>query len=200
MKQTRKAIHTQEKILQAANDLFYQHGYNGTGLDRIIAAAGVAKGSFYHHFNSKEELAAAVVDWHKELAFAEIRLDRILARTSPLKALFELVEAMLGRMRCDSEACHIRGCFFGNFALELANESERVRYKVEQVFDAIQALIQDLLTRAQAAEEIPVELDCQATAGMILSLMEGAVLLDKSSQTEARTQNALAFLHGYLNG
>ncbi len=114
-----KALATREKILRAANDLFYLHGYNATGVDRIIAEAGGTKGSFFYHFKSKEELATAVLDWHRDLAFEEIGLEGILAEPSPRTALFKLIRGMSGRMTVDSAACHVRGCFFGNFALEL---------------------------------------------------------------------------------
>jgi len=115
-----KALATREKILRAANDLFYLHGYNATGVDPIIAAAGVTKGNFFYHFKNKEALAVAVLDWHRDLAFAEIGLDRILAEDSPRTALLKLVRTMAGRMTCEDASCRIRGCFFGNFALELS--------------------------------------------------------------------------------
>lgn len=193
-----KAQVTREKILKAANDLFYLQGYNATGLDRIIAEAGVAKGNFYHHFKNKEELATAVLEWHRDLAFREIELDQILAEPSPLKALLELVTRMTGRMMCDSDVCRVRGCFFGNFALELSTGSEAVRLKVKTVFDGVRELIRDLVGKGQAVGEIRPELDPAGTAGTILSLMEGAVLLDKTSQTQRETGNAIKFIREYL--
>lgn len=193
-----KAQATREKILKAANDLFYLGGYNATGLDRIIAEAGVAKGNFYHHFKNKEELATAVLDWHRDLAFAEIELDQILAETSALQALLDLVTRMIGRMKCTSDACKIRGCFFGNFALELSTGSEAVRNKVRHIFDGIRVLIRELIEKGQNQGEIHPELEPEKTAGMILGLMEGAVLLDKTSQTEIETKNAIEFVCNYL--
>ncbi len=88
-------------------------------MDRIIADAGVTKDSFFYHFKSKEELPTAVLDWHQDLAFEEIGLERILAEPSPRTALFKLIRGMSSRMTVDSAACHVRGCFFGNFAPEL---------------------------------------------------------------------------------
>jgi TetR/AcrR family transcriptional repressor of nem operon len=194
-----KAQATREKILRAANELFYQHGYNGTGLDRIIAEAGVAKGSFYHHFKSKEGLATAVVEWHRDLAFQEIDLDRILAEPSPFLALLHLLERMTGRMMDDRGPCQVRGCLFGNLALELATTSAPVRRKLQQVFDGMRELIRDLLVRAREAGEIRIDLDPEKTAGLILGLMEGAVLLDKTSQTARETRNAVDFVRSYLS-
>lgn len=193
-----KAQATRGKILQAANDLFYQHGFNATGVDRIIAAAGVAKGNFFYHFKSKEALATAVLDWHRDLAFAEIGLQEILAEPSPGQALLVLLRRMASRMSCGTDACRVRGCFFGNFALELAVGSEPVRRKVQEIFDGIRALIRDLIEKAQAKGEVRADLDADQTAGLILGLMEGAVLLDKTHQRETEVQHALAFIASYL--
>lgn len=193
-----KALATREKILEAANGLFYDHGFNATGVDRIIAAAGVTKGNFFYHFKSKEELATAVLDWHRERAFAEIGLEELLAGSSPLQTLLALVGRMTERMFCGTDACRIRGCFFGNFALELAGGSEPVRHKVEAVFDGVRDLLRQLIERGQAQGEIRAELDPDKTAGLILSLMEGAVLLDKTHQQRCEVPDALEFVSHYL--
>ena len=44
------------RVLEAAVDLFVDQGYDGTSVAQVIAKAGVAKGGFYHHFASKEQL------------------------------------------------------------------------------------------------------------------------------------------------
>lgn len=193
-----KAQATREKILRAANDLFYLHGYNATGLDRIIAAASVTKGNFYYHFSSKEELATAVLDWHRDLALAEIGLDRIIATQSPRAAVLAMAEAMARRMTGNGDACALRGCFFGNFALELSTGSEAVRLKVKAIFDGLRELLRDLLERAVAAGEVRPGLDPERAAGTILAVMEGAVLLDKATQRISELPNALAFVEEYL--
>lgn len=193
-----KALATREKILQAANDLFYENGFNATGVDRIIADAGVTKGNFFYHFRNKEELATAVLDWHRDLAFAELGLDKLLANPSPGKALLELLHGVAGRMLSGGEVCTVRGCFFGNFALELSTGSEAVRLKVQEIFDGIRALLRDLIAKAQAAGEVRPELEPEQTAGLLLSLMEGAVLLDKTSQSEQEVRAAEAFISTYL--
>ena len=55
------------RVLQAAYDLFCREGINAVGIDRIVAAAGVAKMSLYRHFRSKEELVLAVLDLREKL-------------------------------------------------------------------------------------------------------------------------------------
>ena len=57
-----KTADTRERLLQTAADLIWTSSYHATGVDRICETAGVHKGSFYHHFESKEELAIAALD------------------------------------------------------------------------------------------------------------------------------------------
>lgn len=47
---------TEEKIVRTAIDLFKKHGYDETSLNRICAACGITKGTFYYHFNSKSDI------------------------------------------------------------------------------------------------------------------------------------------------
>jgi TetR/AcrR family transcriptional repressor of nem operon len=193
-----KAQATREKILRAANDLFYLQGYNATGLDGIIAAAGVAKGNFYHHFKTKEELAVAVLGWHRDLAMEDIGPESLFAGRTPLDALLELVRRMTGRMMCSANPGRVRGCFFGNFALELSTGSEAVRLKVNEVFAELRGLIGEVVAQGQTAGEIRPDIDPRRTAGVLLSLMEGAVLLDKVSQTPLETGALGAFIRDSL--
>ncbi len=191
---------TRRRILEAANTLFYLHGYNATGLDRIIREAGVAKGNFYHHFKSKEALAVAVLEWHRDEALREVGVEDLLRDPSPLRGLVRFLESMARRTACPDERCEVRGCFFGNFALELSAASPAVRAKLREVFNDIRGLLRRLIEAGQAAGEIRAGLDPDDAAALVLSLMEGAILLDKAAQRREQTGRAIAFVLEYLRG
>ena len=61
-----KRSQTREKIIQTASDLFYRKGYNLTGINEIIAEAGIAKATLYSHFASKEEVCVAYLQARNE--------------------------------------------------------------------------------------------------------------------------------------
>jgi len=78
------------RILSAAVDLFADHGYDATSVSQVITRAGVAKGGFYHHFASKDELLYAV---YGELINRQLEgMQRILAeKLSPAETLRRLI-------------------------------------------------------------------------------------------------------------
>ncbi len=53
---------TRDHLLDVGVELMHRNGYKATGLTEILQAAGVPKGSFYHHFGSKEDFAAAALE------------------------------------------------------------------------------------------------------------------------------------------
>ena len=66
------AISTRDQLLDCSLNLFYQHGFEAIGVDRIVKDVGVVKATFYNHFESKDELILAVVEkrdvwWRKTL-------------------------------------------------------------------------------------------------------------------------------------
>lgn len=90
------------RILAAAVDLFAEHGYDATSVSQVINRAGVAKGGFYHHFASKDDLLYAV---YGDLIERQLEgMQRILAQRMPpaqtLRALImDLVETTAGSVR-----------------------------------------------------------------------------------------------------
>jgi AcrR family transcriptional regulator len=91
-----------DRVLEAAVDLFAEQGYDGTSVAQVIARAGVAKGGFYHHFASKEQLLYEV---YGDLIAEQLRrMDAILGRGEPaaatLRALIvDLVESTAASAR-----------------------------------------------------------------------------------------------------
>jgi AcrR family transcriptional regulator len=83
---------TRRRILDAAYELFYRMGFSRVGVDEVAAFARVTKRTLYYHFRSKDELLAAVLELHHDLALARIRkhADRYTGRVDEmLTVLFE---------------------------------------------------------------------------------------------------------------
>ena len=75
-----KDSETRVRILQPAKRLFYEQGYNNTGINQVIDEAGIARASLYHHFSSKRDLLTAYLEEMSEQFINELN-----AYLSPLK-------------------------------------------------------------------------------------------------------------------
>lgn len=119
-KNTPPALGAKERILQAAYELFSQHGIGAVGIDTIIARSGVAKMSLYRHFKSKEELVLAFLKrremlWTHEWLEAEM-LAAVHTPTGRLLAIFDIFDRWFQKQ-------DFEGCSFINVLLEAAPSS-----------------------------------------------------------------------------
>ncbi|MFH9090668.1 TetR/AcrR family transcriptional regulator [Streptomyces sp. NPDC017673] len=173
-----------KKILEAAQSLIEVRGYSALGVAEICKAAEVPKGSFYYFFESKEALALAVIDEH----WAAERRDwtRILqSDTEPLQRLRQLFEATEAEHRAGREyRGSIAGCMLGNLSLELCNQSEAVRDRLQEIFEDQVDMIEAVVTEAQSRGEVSVG-DTRESARAVVAQLEGQVLFAKLYNTTA---------------
>ncbi len=193
-----KALATRERILSAATELFYKHGYHATGLDKVIRLAKITKGNFYYHFKSKEELAVATLDWQFSLLSGDVEDQVLSKRKTPLETLFLLFDYMVSRQKEQHHDGQICGCYFGNFALEFSTISLEVRKAVNGIFAKYRVLIESLLKRAIEAGQINDKLNVHELAVVILGQIEGAILLDKAQQQPENFEVSIKFIKQYL--
>ena len=194
-----KAQLTRERILRSAVELFYLHGYNATGVERVIAAAGVVKGNFYYYFKSKEVLALEALRWQREKVRRELGIGETRDGEPPLHTLFSILQGMKAQVIGDGRGCQVRGCFFGNLALEMSNASEALRLELVASFDGLRELFAKLISQAQRSGEVAADIDPQRTAAMALSQFQGAVLLSKTMQNSQELDRAIEFIRDYLS-
>ncbi|MET7697336.1 TetR/AcrR family transcriptional regulator [Streptomyces sp. NPDC005485] len=183
-----------QKILGAARSLIEARGYTALGVAEICKAAGVPKGSFYYFFESKEALALTVVDEH--WAAQQRDWARILGGAAqPLRRLFEETEA---GQRAGQEGCGtVSGCLFGNLTLELSNQTEAVRGRLQEIFDAQVDMVEAVVAEAQGRGDVSVT-DTREAARAVVAQLEGQVMFAKLYNNTSRLsplwQNCRALL------
>ena len=168
-----------ERLVAAAIELFYRHGFAAIGIDRVIATAGVTKTTFYKHFASKDDLMVAAVRRRDEWeAQAWDRAVRKIAGDDPagrLLAMFDVMDVWFN----DPD---FHGCMFMNTAAEFPNPHDPVHQAAaahrRQSRDHWRDLARAAGAQGAAAESFA---DCYA------ALVEGALIL---RQTHGRNDAA----------
>jgi TetR/AcrR family transcriptional repressor of nem operon len=171
---------TRARILATAREMFHSRSYADVGIQEICAGAKVQKGSFYHFFPSKQELAMAVIDdmaddWAH--GFVAEAFDQDLP---PVERLDYMIDATYYWQKAakDIEG-RMPGCLFGNLALEMSTRDDVMRAKLNAVFENAKDKFRATLDEAVAAGTFaPMNTECTATA--MLAFLEGIILLAKS--------------------
>jgi len=159
---------TREDILTQSFELFYTQGYHGTGISDILKACKLHKGSLYHIFKSKKELALAVIDERIKKRF-DLKFGPILNSD---KAIDELFAILRDRIDFDFK----RGCALNNFIQEMSNIDEDFKKALENVYLHLQSFYEKALDALFPQE------NNQALAQFLLSSVEGALVASKVSQ------------------
>lgn len=186
-----------ERILSAAQALIELRGYSALGVAEICKAAGVPKGSFYYFFTSKEELALAVIDEH--WAGQHGNWTRILRNDDPpLQRLRQLFEATEADQRAGQQSCGtVSGCLFGNLTLEMSNQTETLRERLQQIFESQVDMVEKVIIEARERGEVTAA-DAHEAARSVVAQLEGQVLFAKlynnTQRLDALWTNCLALL------
>ena len=134
---------THEKILDAATRLFADEGIRATGIDRVIAEAGVAPMTVYRHFAGKDDLVTATLERWSERWLGWLRHEAWLAGADPAARLEALWDA-LEKWFADEG---VRGSYVANVAIELrARPGHPAQAVVAAHRAALRRLLRDLLT------------------------------------------------------
>jgi AcrR family transcriptional regulator len=166
-----------ERLLAAAEELFYGEGINTVGIDRIIERAGVAKASLYDCFGSKEELIRSYLS-----ARHESRQKRI---TEGLKRFATPREKLLGVFDIQSDvfrANSFRGCPFVRASAEVKPDSAG-RVVCDESRGWMRSLFLDLAKEAGAR-------DAAVLADKLLLLYDGAAVSAQMDESKASLVNA----------
>ncbi len=172
-------IDTRERIVNAAAELFHQRNYSAVGINDICKQAEVVKGSFYHFFKSKEDLAIAVID----VTFAKFESmmhDFFADPGSPLGRIRKFFEFMGDAFASQKSNGNILGCPIGNLTADLSAQSESVRQRLARVFDRNMEVFARVLQEAKDAGELDEHSDVKAAAEAMVAYTQGISVLGKT--------------------
>jgi TetR/AcrR family transcriptional repressor of nem operon len=187
---------TRKKLLDAAEGLMLAKGYTATSVDDVCQAAGLTKGSFFHYFPGKEDLAIAVVQRFyavRKQAFEEAPFRRL---SDPLDRVFGYVDFLLAMVSaCEAPA----GCLMGTFTQELAQTHPNVRSACASCFEEMAAGLEQDLEQARAKHAPKATWGARGLAEHLLAVMQGAIVLAKAKQDGAVIVESLRHYRAYLS-
>lgn len=167
------ALPVRDRLLQAGVAIFSKSGFNGSSVQDITEAAGVPKGSFYNHFDSKEMLGAAVIDYFWESkacnALAILEQDTL----EPIVRLQRYFEQVIKDVEAIGYTC---GCFIGNMTAELSDHSAIISDQLSAVYARWTRRIADCIRLAQKSGDISSKAAPDVLATFALNAWEGALL------------------------
>lgn len=186
---------TREEIIRKGAELIHAQGFNATGLQQILQAAGIPKGSFYFYFKSKEDFGLEIINYFNAAIssiFTRYLSDKKIPPLKRLEKLFEFFEAAF------QKSGYALGCPIGNLSLELADTNERLRLHLVGVIETLIAQIELCLQEAKREKSIPASFNTADTARFIFHGFEGAVLHMKVVKSIEPFQAFRSYLTGYL--
>lgn len=167
-----------EHLIEAGLETFHLRGFNGCGVQDITDAAGVPKGSFYNHFESKVDLALQTLErfWQngagRRSLLSDAKLDPVARLRSYFRALANVTISQ------DFQ----KGCMIGNFSTELSAQNEEARNRLAEIYAAWSRAIESCVREAEKAGRVRPNLPAATIAAFLLNAWEGAVLRSKVEQ------------------
>ncbi len=170
-----RKLGVKERIIEVASNLFYFQGYNQTGINQIIAEAGVAKASMYQHFRSKEDIAVAYLKGRHIMWMGKLNecVERKNHKKGKIVGCFDYLTEWLTEV-------NFRGCGWQNIIADLPEDHTKILDQAILHKNEFRVWIHNLLKEDKnyndkQAEELGDE---------ILILIEGAIILSQIQKKE----------------
>jgi AcrR family transcriptional regulator len=175
---------TRARIVEAAADLMMRQGVAGTSIPEVLCAAGVSASQLYHYFTDKQDLVHAVIEHQSAFALdaqGEFPLDSL----DSLRAWRDAVVALQDQRQCQG------GCVMGSLVGELSNSDEAARQALAAGYAQWEQRIRDGLSAMRDRGVLRAEADVDRLALILLSALQGGLLLTQVRRDTTALQAAL---------
>jgi len=169
-----------KRIVEAAAGLIHRRGFHSTGIQEILDAAKIPRGSFYFYFKNKQDLGIHVIGYFGRQLQSMAHQQFQQSGPSALAGLRRLFADFADTFE---ESGFCGGCPIGNLAQELSDENEAFREALAGVLEGMKSEIAGQLLKARDLGEIPAATRIDETADFIVNSWQGAILRMKVSKS-----------------
>lgn len=163
---------TKQRLIDAGWAMLLERGYHDLGIQALLEATTVPKGSFYHHFRDKEDFALQVIDEY--MGHVHAALDACLGDEGrpPLQRVRGFFEMVMDSYRREGYL----GCLLGGLGQELSGVNAVFRRRIEGCFSTVAGRLAVCLEEARSEGDLPADSDPRAMASLLVDCWEGAAL------------------------
>lgn len=188
---------TRQRLIDATVRLMLQQGFAGTSVDMICKEAGMTKGSFFHHFESKEAIGKAAVEWWGQMGTTLYAVAWNNTELNPLEKVHAMLDIMTGFTMRKDQACV---CMVGMMSQELAATNPVIQVACAKELHSWTDNVAKMLAEAKKQLKPSTDFDPKAVAWFINSLWQGSMLVGKTCDSQEMIRHNLKLARGYVNG
>ena len=185
---------TKEDLMNAATRLMIAKGYEGTTVDEICEAAKVTKGSFFHYFKSKEDLAGRLIKRFAEGAGRVMKEAGCCEGDDPLDRIYAYVDCAI-RMARDPD---FKGCLIGTFSQEMAETHSGFRSLCAESFQQMAVFLREDFVKAKAKYAPKASFDAAGLADYFIAVSQGSFLMKKVTRDGKVLERNLRLLKQHI--
>jgi AcrR family transcriptional regulator len=189
-----KGEQTRERIVHQSAILLNVRGYAGTSMSDIIEAAGIQKGGIYRHFESKEAIALEACRYVLQQRIEDVNA----AVRSEASAIHQLKAVCMSFLDLLAESRIPGGCPILNIAVDADDTNPPLKYLVQEATHQFRSLIQDIVHQGKAQKELPLYINGEVIATILISTCEGALMLSKLYDDAVYLHRAIDHLMAYF--
>ncbi|MBD0319684.1 MAG: TetR/AcrR family transcriptional regulator [Gemmatimonadetes bacterium] len=185
---------TRERIVATAAGVFNERGFAGASMADLMAATGLQKGGIYRHFESKEALALEAFD-HAIARMSERFAAAVRSTDHSVDRLHAIAEVFV---RIPEDPPIPGGCPLMNAVIECDDAHTPLRDRAHAAMDGLRDLLRRTTLRGIERGEIRADVDAEALATVMVSMLEGAVALSQACADPVHVRRAREHLEWYL--
>jgi len=190
---------TRTSIMDSAESLMLKHGFGGTTVDAVINQAGVSKGAFFHHFESKADLGRELVKRYAETDLEHLK--NTLAKAEglsddPLQQL--LIFVKLFEQEMDELTEPYPGCLYASFLQQSGLFDDNTLHIIRDSMLVWRKRVLEKLLEINRQHPPAKEVDLESLADMLLVVFEGAFVMSQSLNNNEIITRQLSQYHTYL--